>query len=66
MKRVYDMSTGQIVDSCRADESRPAIAPDATLPELQLQLVTPDQRTEREIPPELVMADLCAFLEKMG
>jgi hypothetical protein len=66
MKRVYDMSTGQVVENSLANESRPVIAPDASMPELQLQLVTPDLRTEREIPPELVMADLNAFLDKMS
>ncbi|MES9991712.1 MAG: hypothetical protein ABW098_07155 [Candidatus Thiodiazotropha sp.] len=66
MTRVYDMSTGQIIENCLANEIGPAIAPNASLPELQLQLVTPDQSTEREIPPELVMADLSAFLDKMG
>jgi hypothetical protein len=66
MKRVYDMSTGQIIESSLANETRRIIAPDASMPELQLQLVTPQQSTEREIPPELVMADLNAFLEKMS
>lgn len=66
MKRVYDMSTGQIADSGLTDETTQLIAPDASVPALQLQLVTTERRTEREIPPELVLADLNAFLDEMS
>ena len=44
MKRVYDMSTGQIVDNGLTDETTQLIAPDASVPALQLQLVTTEQR----------------------
>ncbi|MBT2969125.1 MAG: hypothetical protein B6D72_19790 [gamma proteobacterium symbiont of Ctena orbiculata] len=66
MMKVYDMSSGQVIADCLTNETRQVIAPDASLPELQLQLVTPEQRAEREIPPDMVMADLSAFLDKMG
>jgi hypothetical protein len=66
MKTVYDMSTGQIIESGLANETARNIAPDAGMPALQLQLVTTEQSTEREIPPELVLADLNAFLEEMS
>ncbi|MBT3048085.1 MAG: hypothetical protein G8D61_21285 [gamma proteobacterium symbiont of Ctena orbiculata] len=66
MMKVYDMSSGQAMDNCLTNETEQVVAPDASLPELQLQPVTPEQRTEREIPADLVMADLSAFLEKMG
>jgi hypothetical protein len=66
MKTVYDMSTGQIINNGQTNEATQVIAPDAYIPALQLQLVTPEQRTEREIPPELVLADLNAFLDEMS
>jgi hypothetical protein len=66
MKTVYDMSTGQIIDNGLTDETARLNALDASLPALQLQLVATEQRTEREIPPELVLADLNAFLEDMS
>ncbi|MET0062985.1 MAG: hypothetical protein ABW176_11905 [Candidatus Thiodiazotropha endolucinida] len=66
MKTVYDMNTGQIIESGLTSETPQLIAPDASIPALQLQLVTPEQSTEREIPPELVLADLNAFLDEMS
>jgi hypothetical protein len=66
MKTVYDMSTGQIIESGLANETARFIAPDANMPALQLQPVTTEQSTEREIPPELVLADLNAFLDEMS
>jgi hypothetical protein len=66
MKTVYDMSTGQIIENGLTNETTQPIAPDASIAALQLQLVTPEQRTEREIPPELVLADLSAFLDEMN
>jgi hypothetical protein len=66
MKTVYDMSTGQIIENGLTNEAPRIIAPDASIPALQLQLVTPEQRAEREIPPELVLADLNAFLDEMS
>jgi hypothetical protein len=66
MKTVYDMSTGQIIESGLANETARQIAPDADMPALQLQMVTAEQSTEGEIPPELVLADLNAFLDEMS
>jgi hypothetical protein len=66
MKTIYDMSTGQLIESDLTNESTPLCVHDASIPALQLQLVTPEQRTEREIPPELVLADLNAFLDDMS
>ncbi|MGD9168438.1 MAG: hypothetical protein PVI97_00075 [Candidatus Thiodiazotropha sp.] len=66
MKTIYDMSTGQVVESDLMNKSTPFSEHDASIPALQLQLVTPEQRTEREIPPELVLADLNAFLDDMS
>jgi hypothetical protein len=64
--RVYDMSTGRLVErvSTSDDAQRPDI--DASAPELQLQLVVSDSLPEKGIPPELVLADLNAFIAKMG
>jgi hypothetical protein len=66
MKTVYDMSTGQVVENGLTNDAPQRIAPDASIPALQLQLVTPEQRAEREIPPKLVLADLNAFLDEMS
>ncbi|MCU7889460.1 MAG: hypothetical protein KZQ59_15590 [Candidatus Thiodiazotropha sp. (ex Lucinoma aequizonata)] len=48
------------------NEATQPVAPDAKIPGLQLQLVTPESRTEKEIPPELILVDLTAFLDKMS
>jgi hypothetical protein len=67
MKTVYDMNSGQIIESgLTNNEATQLVAPQADIPALQLQLVTSEQSTEREIPPELVLADLNAFLEEMS
>ncbi len=67
MKTVYDMSTGQLVKSnAMADETQ-GLAIDATAWDLELRLqpVTSESLPERGLPPELVLADLNAFLDKM-
>ena len=66
MKTVYDMSTGRILDPELHDESTQALSFDATHCALQLQLVLPESRPKRQIPPELVMADPNAFIDKMS
>ncbi|MCU7920494.1 MAG: hypothetical protein KZQ99_12290 [Candidatus Thiodiazotropha sp. (ex Dulcina madagascariensis)] len=66
MRTVYDMSTGQILEYVQSTETAQSVAPVASIPELRLQLVTPESRKERDIPPELVLADLNAFLETMS
>lgn len=66
MKTVYDMSSRQILEYGLTKEATQPVAPDASMPELQLQQVIPESCTEREIPPELVLADLTAFLDKMS
>ncbi|MCU7803370.1 MAG: hypothetical protein KZQ92_05325 [Candidatus Thiodiazotropha sp. (ex Lucinoma borealis)] len=66
MKTVYDMGSRQILEYGLTKEATQPVAPDAYMPGLQLQLVTPESCTEREIPPELVLADLTAFLDKMS
>lgn len=67
MKRVYDMNTGRMLESdfCTAEPQRQT-TPGATIPELQLQLVLPDSHPEMRLPPELAMADLNAFLDRMS
>ncbi|MCU7924297.1 MAG: hypothetical protein KZQ88_16530 [Candidatus Thiodiazotropha sp. (ex Dulcina madagascariensis)] len=66
MRTVYDMSTGQTLENSQSTEKTASVAPVASIPELRLQLVTPESREERDIPPELVLADLNAFLETMS
>jgi hypothetical protein len=66
MKTVYDMSTGEVIESGLTNESTPLCEYDASFPALQLQLVAPELRTEREIPPELVLADINTFLDDMS
>ena len=67
MKRVYDMSTGQMVEE-RIVTSDAAHRPDTdtTALGLRLQTVVSESHPERGIPPELVLADLNAFIDKMG
>ncbi|MEJ2405026.1 MAG: hypothetical protein P8171_12170 [Candidatus Thiodiazotropha sp.] len=66
MQTVYDMSTGQMVE-IGASASTPVAAAQGTY-ELELRLlpVTTDSHTQRQMPPELVLADLNAFLETMS
>jgi len=68
MNTVYDMSTGRILNPEPEvhDESTHGLSFDATRCALQLQLVLPESRPKRLIPPELVMADPNAFIEKMS
>jgi hypothetical protein len=66
MKTVYDMSSGQIVESASTIEQTRRLDYDATATQLQLQPVVSESCPERGMPPELVLADLNAFLEKMG
>jgi hypothetical protein len=66
MKTVYDMSSGQIVESASTIEQTRRLDHDATATQLGLQPVVCESRPERGIPPELVLADLNAFLEKMS
>ena len=68
MKTVYDMSTGQIIETGLTAVAAPATASDAHAPELELGLqpVTPERRTKSAFPPELVLADLNAFLDTMS
>jgi hypothetical protein len=67
MKTVYDMSSGRMLESGIRADATPQLAIDATLCALQLQLVIPESRPQRpKMPPELVLADLKAFLETMS
>jgi len=66
MKTVYDMSTGRILNPELHTESTPGLTFDATLCALQLQLVLPESRPKRPIPPELVLVDPQDFIEKMS
>lgn len=68
MKTVYDMGTGRILnpETELPDESTYGLICDTTLCALQLQLVLPESRPKRQIPPELVMADPNAFIDKMS
>ncbi len=67
MKTVYDMSTGQMVEIGASASTPVAAAFNSTYElELRLQPVTSDSRTQRQMPPELVLADLNAFLDVMS
>jgi hypothetical protein len=68
MKTVYDMSTGQIIETGLTCLSAPQNAPqiEETALQLGLQPITSESPTKRALPPELVLADLNAFLEKMS
>lgn len=67
MKTVYDMSTGRILESERHTDATPRLTTDAPLNALQLQLAVPESRPQRpKMPPELVLADLKAFIESMS
>ncbi|MEJ2620926.1 MAG: hypothetical protein P8163_11835 [Candidatus Thiodiazotropha sp.] len=69
MKTVYDMSTGQIIETglnrLSAPQSAPQIEAAADL-QLGLQLVTCETAAKRTLPPELVLADFNAFIEEMS
>jgi hypothetical protein len=68
MKNVYDMSTGQIVETNTTAATAcvaTSLAPTCEL-EPRLQPVTSEPCTERQIPPELALADLNAFLNTMS
>jgi hypothetical protein len=68
MKTVYDMSSGQIIETGLTRLSAPQSAPQIEAAELQLGLqpVTSETATKRTLPPELVLADLNAFIEEMS
>lgn len=68
MQRVYDMSTGRPVEETAATGNVQQPHFDATelALELQLQPVTNESLPEKGLPPELVLADLNAFLDKMS
>jgi len=68
MKMVFDMSTGEVLEDCQTvlSQSRPGIATAYSLPELRLQVIPDDSREEKQMPTELVTADLNAFLTNMS
>ncbi len=68
MKTVYDMSSGQVLETGVTASSVPHDAPriDAPALELGLQPVTSESATKCAFPPELVLADLNAFIETMS
>jgi hypothetical protein len=67
MKTVYDMSSGQVMETSTVADDTQRLAPDAMAWDLALRLqpVTNESTPERGLPPELVLADLNAFLDKM-
>lgn len=67
MKTVYDMSSGQVVETTGVADDSHRLTHDAIAGELQLRLqpVTTESKPERGLPPELVLADPNAFLDKM-
>lgn len=67
MKTVYDMSTGQVEETTAVADDAQRLATDAFAEQLQLRLqpVSNESIPERGLPPELVLADLNAFLYKM-
>jgi hypothetical protein len=67
MKTVYDMSTGQMVEiGVTASTLVAAATVSAYDLELRLVPVTHESHTQRQMPPELVLADLNAFLDTMS
>jgi hypothetical protein len=61
------MSTGRLVDeTLTAPDTAQRQDIDADALDLRLQPVVSESLPERGIPPELVLADLNAFLDKMG
>jgi hypothetical protein len=66
MKTVFDMSTGQVVRSKTATDSNAELIYAAEMPALQLIPVISEPRPETPFPPELAMADLNAFIDKMS
>lgn len=67
MKTVYNMSTGQVEETTVVADDAQRLATDAYAEQLQLRLqpVSNESIPERGLPPELVLADLNAFLDKM-
>lgn len=67
MKTVYNMSTGQVEQTTAVADDAQRLATDAYAEQLQLRLqpVSNESIPERGLPPELVLADLNAFLYKM-
>ncbi|MCU7852208.1 MAG: hypothetical protein KZQ80_08335 [Candidatus Thiodiazotropha sp. (ex Monitilora ramsayi)] len=66
MKTVYDMSTGRMLASDLSVERPQRLVSETHTPELQLQLVVLESIPERTLPPELALADLNAFFDKMS
>ena len=67
MKRVYDMSSGRLVEESQVtSDNSQRLDIDAGALDLRLQPVVSESLPERGIPPELVLADLNAFFDKMG
>ncbi|MEJ2692536.1 MAG: hypothetical protein P8166_05595 [Candidatus Thiodiazotropha sp.] len=66
MKRVYDMSTGRVLNTATTAENAHGLELDAAATQLQLQPVAEEFPPKRGIPPELVLADLNAFLDEMS
>jgi hypothetical protein len=58
------MSTGRLVESVSTTDN--ARRPDFDTRALELRLVVAESQPERGIPPELVLADLNAFIDEMG
>jgi hypothetical protein len=66
MKTIYDMGTGRVLLTDPPAEIPYRLACDAPFAELRLQPVVTESRPEKSFPPELVMADLNAFIDKMS
>ena len=67
MKTVYNMSTGQVEETTAVADDAHRLEAGAYAQQLQLGLqpVINESTPERGLPPELVLADLNAFLDKM-
>ena len=67
MKTVYNMSTGQVEETTVVADDAQGLTTGAYAEQLQLRLqpVSNESIPERGLPPELVLADLNAFLDKM-
>jgi hypothetical protein len=70
MMMIYDMNTGQIIESghnkTRCDDSH--VAEQERREDLNLQVIAASRQIheEREMPPALASAELAGFLHKMG
>ena len=66
MHRVFDMSSGQVLETHQAASGEANQSDTYCMPELQLQLNPHLSCEERQMPPGPVIADLNALFKQMG